>query len=148
MNDAEILAESFRQLGSTSAVLGGLAFTAAAAILATGAGTADPRALTRPATITTGAAVASAVCLVLASLAWSMLTIAAVGAAADGQVLATSTVGLNRPVSFAFLAGLVLFFVSVGASGWIGSRRLGIVTSSTAGLGGVWAIWFLSHFIR
>ena len=148
MTDAEILAESFRQLGSTSAVLGGLAFTAAAALLATGAGTADPRALTRPATITAGAAIASAVCLVLASLAWSMLTVAAVRAAAGGQPLTADMVGLNRPVSFAFLGGLVLFFVSVGASGWIGSRRLGIVTSSTAGLGGIWALWFMAHFIR
>lgn len=148
MNDAEIFAESFRQLGSTSAVLGGLSFTAAAALLATGAGTADPRALTRPAAITAGAAVASAVCLVLAALAWSMLTVAAVRAAAGGQALTAALLGLNRPVSFAFLGGLILFFVSVGASGWIGSRRLGVVTTTTAGLAGLWALWFMAHFIR
>ena len=146
MSEADFLAETFRQLGSMSAVLGGLAFTAAAAILSVGAGTTNPRALTRPAAITAGTAVASASCLVVASIAWSLLTVQAVRSSAAGQVVDPSVVALNRPASLAFIAGLVFLFASVGASGWIGSKGLGRITSTIALLSGVAALLLVLRF--
>lgn len=146
MSEADSLAEAFRQLGSTSAVLGGLAFTAAVAILAVGAGTADRRALTRPAAITAGTAIASAACLIVSSLAWSLLTVQAVRASAEEHGLDPSVAALNRPASIAFIGGLVFLFASVGASGWIASRALGMVTSAIALLSGAVALLFVLRF--
>jgi len=44
----EAFYQAYGQLASISAVLGGLVFTAAAALLAAGTDSSDPRALNRP----------------------------------------------------------------------------------------------------
>lgn len=145
----ELFVEAFQQLGAISAVLGGLAFASAAALLAVSASTNDPRALDRPASITTGAALTSAACLIVAALTWTLLTVQMVGAAAASQLLPVQQVAaLNRPASLAFIAGVIFFFVSVGASGWIASRLLGIVSSAVAVLAGVAALLILFQFVN
>ncbi len=150
MNDTppEFFIEAFRQLGSISAVLGGLAFASAAALLAVGAVTDDPRALGRPASITAGAAVASAACLIVSALTWVLMTVHAAGAAAAGQRILEQVVALNRPASLAFITGIILLFVSVGASGWVASRTLGIVTSAVAVLSGLASLLIIFQFVR
>ena len=146
MNNLEALAEGYRQFGSISAVIGGLAFAAATAVLAAAAATTEPRSLKRSAGMTAGAAVASAACLVVASIAWTFLAVQAVRAEAVGGMLETSVRMLNRPASIAFILGLTLFFVSVGASGWIGSRALGIVTTVVGALTGVATLFIVLRF--
>ena len=66
---------------SVSAVLGGLAFTAAASWLAAGTGTSNPDALNRPAKITIASAVRST--LTLISAAVMFFTAAAAAALTD-----------------------------------------------------------------
>lgn len=58
----QLYADAFQQLASISAVLGGLAFTAAAANVAVGAVSHDPSALKRAAKITIANAMIAAVC--------------------------------------------------------------------------------------
>lgn len=116
--------ETARQLAGVSATLGGLAFTAGAALLTVSAGASESRTLDRPATWTAGAAVASAACLLVAALTWALL-------AARSPTAGNQLDVFNRVASLTFIAGVFLFFVSLGVSGWIASRRLGIVTGVT-----------------
>ena len=134
----ELYATAFQQLASISAVLGGLAFTAAAALLAAGTGTRHPDALGRSARITVATAVSSALCLVIAALTWSLMAADISRAVANGNTSAAmDLVRLNWIPSIALIAGVLLFFASLGASGWIASRKLGLFTSLAALVGGV-----------
>ena len=143
----ELYAEAFQQLASISAVLGGLAFTAAAALLAAGAGTSNPNALGRPAKVTVVTAVASAVCLVIAALMWSLMAADISRAVANSDVSSANGIArLNWIPSLAMIAGVLLFFTSVGASGWIASRKLGYVTSLAALVGGIALLLMLLVF--
>lgn len=152
MEDVSVsfLIQAFQQLGAISAVLGGLAFAAAAALLSVAAGTRDPQALDRPAAWTAGASIASAACLIIAALTWALLTVQAAGAAASGQpgMVEAQLVALNRPASIAFITGVVLLFVGVGTSGWIASRMLGMITTTVALLAGVAALFIIFQFVN
>jgi len=115
-------------LASVSVVLGGLAFTAAAALLAAGTGTSNPDALNRPAKITTVSAVLSTLTLISAAV---MFSTAAAAAALTDTTDPNAVGGLRSIFKYGYLglvAGAFSFFVSVGASGWIASWRLGAIT--------------------
>jgi hypothetical protein len=84
--------------------------------------------------------------LVVASLAWTFLAVQAVRAATAGGAIDASVRALNRPASAAFILGFELFFVAVGASGWIGSRRLGIFTTAVGVMAGVAGLLFVVRF--
>jgi hypothetical protein len=143
----ELASIAFQQLASISAVLGGLAFTAAAALLAAGLGSSPPAGLGRAARITIGTAVLSAVCLVLAALMWSFMAADLARAGTRGG--ATTPVGiesLNWLPSLALLGGALLFFASIGASGWIASRNLGRLSSAAALVGSLALLWMIRLF--
>ncbi|HMB90702.1 MAG TPA: hypothetical protein VKP65_07635 [Rhodothermales bacterium] len=144
----ELYAQAFQQLASISAVLGGLAFTAAAALLAAGAGTNNPDALGKPAKITVATAVGSAVCLILGALMWSLMAADISRAVANNDVSSASDLArLNWMPSLALIAGVVLFFISIGTSGWIASRKLGLLTSIAALGGGIALLLMISLFV-
>lgn len=67
----ELYAEAFQQLAFISAVVGGLAFTAAASLLNAGTATNDPNALSKSAKITIGTAIMSALFLIISTFIWS-----------------------------------------------------------------------------
>ena len=130
-SQAESFYQAYGQLASISAVLGGLAFTAAAALLAAGTGTSDPRALNRPAKITIACAVFSTLLLVFSALLWSLLSAAAAGMSTGGPAsLPESFYDASRFAYLSLVAGVTSLFVSVGASGWIADRKLGIATTA------------------
>ncbi|MBZ0101919.1 MAG: hypothetical protein K8I65_07145, partial [Thermoanaerobaculia bacterium] len=66
--------------------------------------------------------------------------------AAQAVTLDESVRALNRPASLAFIFGFGLFFVAVGASGWIGSRALGVFTGIVAALGGLGGLLLILRF--
>lgn len=138
MDDPILLVEAFRQAGSTSAVLGGLAFTAAAAVLSASVSGSAP--LGKPSSLTAGASTASAASLIVSSLAWSQLATKAVAFSVMRQPFDVELLWVSRSASLAFALGLILLFVAIGASGWIGSRKLGLFTSTVAALGGTLAL--------
>lgn len=143
----QLYAEAYQQLASVSAVLGGLAFTAAAALLASAAGTENPKALGRPAKVTVATAVTGAVCLVLAALMWSLMAADVLRAVAQADIPAANRAALlNRVPSVLLLGESALFFASVGASGWIASHRLGWLTTAAAVVGGGALLLFLRWF--
>ena len=147
MDDPSLLVETFSQGSAISAVLGGLAFTAATALLAVAAGTSRDRALDRPATVTAGAAVASSAGLVVAALVWSMLASEAATDAGMGRPFDPGLLVVSRTATGAFFVGLALLFVAIGASGWVGSRRLGLFTSAVALVSGATSLTVFFLFL-
>ncbi|MEM8486841.1 MAG: hypothetical protein AAF564_14910 [Bacteroidota bacterium] len=55
---------------------------------------------------------------------------------------------LRRPISLSFFGGLFFLLVSIGLSGWLRSRSLGISTSLIALVTGFGAWYMLVPFIR
>ena len=133
----EILAEAFQQLASISAVLGGLSFTGAAAILNAGAASDDPAVLGRPAKVTAGTAMAGAVCFVAAAVMWTFMAADLNRAAFANASFPEHVENVNWIPSLGLLMGALLLLISIGVSGRIASRRLGRVTSVVATLGGL-----------
>ncbi len=135
-------------LASVSAVLGGLAFTAAAALLAAGTGTNDPDALNRAAKITIASAVLSTLLLITAAVTFSALGAgAALADANDPRAID----GLTSIIWYAYVglfAGAFSFFVSVGTSGWVASWRLGAITTAGAVAAGMVTLRVLDWFSR
>ncbi|MCW9709015.1 hypothetical protein [Fodinibius salsisoli] len=142
----ELYAEAFQQLAFISAVVGGLAFTAAASLLNAGTATNDPTALSRSAKITIGTAIMSALFMIISTFIWSFQSADLFRAAVNNQSFPKSVGWVNFAASISMITGGMLLFVSIGTSGWIGSRNLGIVTSIAAVVGIValilMVLWF------
>lgn len=133
-------------LASVSAVLGGLSFAAAAALLAAGTGTSNPDALNRPAKITIASAIISTLLLITAAVTFSAL---GAGAALTEATDARAIDGYLPLLRFAYvslIAGAFSFFVSVGTSGWIASRTLGVITTTGAVLASAVTLRVLDGF--
>ena len=143
----EDIVQAGELLASVSAVLGGLAFTAAAALLAAGTGTSNPDVLNRPAKITIASAVLSTLMLITAAVIFT--TVAAAAALTDAAD--PNAVDGLRPIFlygyWGLFAGAFSFFVSVGASGWIASWRLGAITTTGAVLACVVTLRVLDWFL-
>ena len=128
------IAYSFEQMAGIAAVLGGLAFTAAAALLGIGAARGDVRGLKRSTSLTVGSAVVSTLFLVFAALCWSMLSAIVAGSDfGEGAGALPNEFITNSRLAFGSLAiGIAALFFSVGASGWIASRPMGIFTTGVS----------------
>lgn len=136
MNFFQLHSDAFQQLASISAVLGGLAFTAAAAIVAVGATSNDSMALNRASKLTIATAMISAIILVFAALMWSLMAADILRAVARDNIDHAKYIAtLNWIPSVCFLSGTLLFYTSIGVSGWIASRKLGIITLVAAIIG-------------
>jgi hypothetical protein len=84
--------------------------------LAVGAGTSDPRALRLPATLTAGTVLVSAAAFIVATLAWLLMTVEALGASARAEPLSSELLDLHRYASAAFLTGIGALFASIAGS--------------------------------
>ena len=142
----ELYAEAFQQLAFISAVVGGLAFTAAASLLNAGTATNDPNALSRSAKLTIGTAIMSALFMIISTFIWSFQSADLFRAAANNQSFPKSVGWTNFTASISMITGGMLLFVSIGTSGWIGSRNLGIVTSIAAVIGIVALLFMVFWF--
>ncbi|WP_420454284.1 hypothetical protein [Rubrivirga sp.] len=141
------LDEMFSQLGSIAAVLGAFAFASAGALLAASeeqAGTA--------ASVAAGAAV-----LVLpfyrlpasfSAPSWMLSTVWIAGDFSIGSAAPDVPLLLHAIMSFVFQLGILALFVSLGASGWVRSRRLGWFTSIVAFVATVAAMRVVFQFVE
>ncbi len=95
--------------------------------------------LKQPAKITIAAAMASTLLLVLAALLWSLMSGIAAGtpAVAPEASLPPRFSSVQKLAYLSFSLGVVSLFVSVGASGWIASGKLGIATTAGAATIGI-----------
>lgn len=136
------MGDAFGQLSAICAVLGGFAVTFLGIVMTL----ADAR---KRVEAVAAVATACAACFFLGALGWALFAaLAARVASSSGPAQAELTQQLQaagvlrRPLSLLFLLGVALLFITLGASGWLRSRRLGVLTSLIAAMAAMLA-WFI-----
>lgn len=133
------LAEMARQVAFISAFLGGFAATFLATLLV-----ANPTR--KSADWSIGCSAVAASCFVVAVIA-SVTQTVVLHPDAPANVTAGSSIDTARIVgTLGFGFGVYALLGSVGVSGWIRSRRMGLVTSVAAGAGAILVSWALVGF--
>ena len=146
-NSPESLADLFRQLAFISALIGGFAFAFLGGLL-----TATSRS--RVVEWTAGMAMGTAASLVVCVIGWTLMASEVVTAApanASAEEFLKVALNFNRMhsrLSLLFILGVSLFLASLGLSGWVRSRALGIVSTVIALLAAVGLIFVLTPFLR
>jgi hypothetical protein len=83
------------------------------------------------------------------SLAW---TLSASRMAIYGEMsikeLPVMFINMHRILSLTFILCFFLFLITLGLSGWIRSKVLGIISSIIALISGVFFIWLLNNFMK
>ena len=141
------MGEAFGQLAAVSAVLGGFAVTFMSVVLTL----SDAR---RRVSGAVALATAASACFFLTALGWALLasTAAQVAGASGAERAAyarrlAEAQWVQRPVSLLFLVGVVLLLLTIGASGWLRSRRLGAFSASVAAASALVAWLIIRPFI-
>jgi hypothetical protein len=121
-----------------SAVLGGFAVTLFVSLLPI-----EPER--KVASIAAGIAVGAAVLLGVATISGIGGVVAAIlePELAAGPAHQSTVYGAYRWTTISFMFGMLLFIGSLGACGWIRSRRFGVVTTTVACL----AVGLLAYFL-
>jgi hypothetical protein len=123
--NAEFLGETGRQIAFVSAFLGGFAATFLGILLQ------SPNSRRHVGWAAGAAAVASA-SFILAVVAGSLLALVVHPGAPPGLAKPTLLPPLRILIFITFIVGIYSSLLSLGLSGWIRSRQLGIVTSVAA----------------
>lgn len=145
-NTPEALADLFRQLAFVGALIGGFAFAFLGVLL-----TVPSRS--RVVEWTAAMAMATVACLLVCVIGWTLMssqlvmpkTPAAIVEESDFSVVMKQ---LHPRLSLLFTFGTFLFLASLGLSGWIRSRALGIVSTVIALLAAVGFMLVLTPFLR
>lgn len=134
----EYLAEIARQIGSLSAFLGGFAAAYFGTLLALNASH-------RLASWAIASAALASLAFVVAVVACTKLVMVLHPQAP--AMLAQESLGLTRALAvLGFLLGTYALLTSIGLSGWLRSRRTGLVTSWLAGVAGLLVTSLLISF--
>ena len=142
----EIIAELFRQCAFISALIAGFSFAFLAVILTN-------KTTKQIDDWTAGFAIAATAGLIVCALGWTLsvprvLELSANISANTPVQLPESYLSIHRSLSITFIACFFFFLTSLGLSGWIRSRRLGVVSSILTIIAAVYAVWILRFFIR
>lgn len=131
--------ENIRQLALVSSVLGGFSFTFVSAIL-------SQKSSKKISLWVIGLGLSSAMCFLLAALGWTLLDFRLNSSLSDDEVASIFAGEHQRMVKF-LLAGLIFIISSLGLSGWLQSRRLGIISLIICILSFAFLIDILSSYI-
>ncbi len=137
----EFALEVFRQMAFISALIGGFAFSFVGVLLSL---PEKRRIINWVIAITIAASSGMIIC----TLGWTMSSFNAYQLVFEKAVLPAFFKPMHQILSLTFIASLLLFLVSCGLSGWIRSRRLGILSSMIALFAIIGALFILSYFIR
>lgn len=130
------LSDIAQQIGATSAFLGGFAATMLATLLAL-------QAKGRAASWSIAASAVAAVAFI-ASVMGSIKLVALTHPLAPASVSGAIS-GVGRTLGFLpFVVGLFALLLSVGASGFLRSKRMGWGTSLLAALGALMVVWAIT----
>lgn len=146
-NSPEALADLFRQLAFICALIGGFAFAFLGVLLPT-------PARSRLVEWTAGMAMGTVASLVVCVIGWTLMASVVVTdtpANASAEEFLKVALKFNRMhslLSLLFILGMFLFLASLGLSGWVRSRTLGIVSTVIALLAAVGFILVLTPFLR
>ena len=128
--NAEFLAETGRQIASLSAFLGGFAATFFGILLQS----SNSR---RHVGWAAGAAAVASASFILAVISGTTLALVLHPGAPPGVAKATFLPQVRLLILIAFTCGIYSILLSLGLSGWIRSRQLGVVTSVAALISGI-----------
>ena len=142
----EIIAELFRQCAFISALIAGFSFAFLAVILTN-------KTTKQIDDWTAGFAIAATAGLIVCALGWTLsvprvLELSANISANTPVQLPESYLSIHRSLSITFIACFFFFLTSLGLSGWIRSRRLGVVSSIITIIAAMYAAWILQFFIK
>ena len=137
---ATSLGELFRQIAFISAVLGGFSFSFLSVLL-------NAEREKRILDWSAGFSIVAAACFVVSTFA---ATSGAIYLAAQSEVI-TGTLprplaAIYNPMIFAFVVGVFGLILSLGLSGWMRSKAMGIVSSVTAAFALIAAIYIVILF--
>jgi hypothetical protein len=135
--NAEFAAETGRQIASLSAFLGGFAATFLGILLQT-------RNPSRHGGWAAGAAAVASAAFILAVISGTALALVLHPGAPQNLARPTFLPQVRALILVTFAIGIYSTLISLGLSGWIRSRQLGIVTSAAALLAAV----IVSLFVR
>ena len=136
-NNPEFIAEIARQIAAVSAFLGGFAATFLGILLQS----QSPR---RTVGCAAGAAAVASALFMIAVVAGTGVALAVNPAAGPNFATAEFVPWARRVFLFSFALGVYSNLLSLGLSGWIRSRWLGIVTSTAALLAAI----VMSTFVK
>jgi len=138
------ISDAYTQLGSISAVPGGFAFAFISVLL-------TRAEATRASEVTAAVVIPAAACFTLCALGWTGAGVWLAQTAAAGRPIADPqtlrVLAIHGPRSFLFTLGTLLFLATMGPSGWLHSRRLGIYSSAVAVLALGLAFSLLGRFV-
>jgi hypothetical protein len=145
-NSPEALADLFRQLAFVCALIGGFAFAFLGVLL-----TVPSRS--RVVEWTAGMAMATVACLLVCVIGWTLMASQLVTPRPSAAVVEefsfpVAMKRLHPRLSLLFILGTFLFLASLGLSGWVRSRALGIVSTVIALLAALGFVPVLTPFIR
>ena len=146
MQKPELTAEIFRQLAFISALVGGFAFAFVGVLLVA-------PLQSRIVSWTAGISMAASSGLVVCALGWSLgasvvLVGASMEAGAERSSLSASLNIMHLRLSLTFVVSISLFLSSLGLSGWVRSRNLGIASTCIAVLAAIASVLVLAPFMR
>ena len=142
---SEIYAEIFRQCAFISALIAGFSFAFLAVIL-----TSATRKKIDD--WTAGFAIAATAGLIVCALGWTFSVPRVLALSLNNSVntpiqLPETYRTIHRTLSLTFISCFFFFLTSLGLSGWIRSRKLGVVSSIISLLAAIYAIWLMQYFI-
>lgn len=145
MQKPELVAEMFRQLAFVSALVGGFAFAFVGVLLVA-------PLQSRIVSWTAGISMAATSGLVVCALGWSLgASVVLVGTSmepgADRSSLLASLNIMHPRLSLMFITSIFLFLCSLGLSGWIRSRNLGVISTCIAVLAAIASLLVMSPFM-
>jgi hypothetical protein len=135
-------AEICKQLAFISALLAGFSFAFVSVLL-----TGDSKK--RIIDWVIGFSVATIAGFLICSLAWT-LSASRMAIYVDSHItdLPSLFITRHRLLSFIFISSFFLFVVTLGLSGWIRSKKLGIVTAVISLFSGCFFVWLMSNFMK
>lgn len=87
--------------------------------------------------------------LLICSLAWTLsASRMALYSGANIELVPQTYISLHRTLSFIFILSFMSFLVTLGISGWIRSRKIGIISSSIALVATVFFITIMTYFVK
>ncbi len=138
----EFVLETFRQMAFISALIGGFAFSFVGVLLALKQRTSIVHWII-------GITITASCGLIVCTLGWTMSANFIYPLAAEKVTDVPLFVkNMHRSLSLTFIGCLLLFLVSLGLSGWIRSRWLGIISSVVAFVAILNVLVILSLFVK
>ena len=137
-NEANFIGEIARQLASVSAFLGGFAATFLGILL-------QSQSSRRHVGWAAGAAAVASASFMIAVIAGTLVGLALNPGAPENFATPQFLPWARRILMFSFALGIYANLLSLGLSGWIRSRSLGLVTSTAALISGVIVWTFVRH---